>query len=139
MSGSQGTGAVGSPLPPAPGARPVPSARSEATSAKAAGRPAGGRFTEHLAQARAERSVRISAHARRRLAQQNVPVDAALLARLCEATDRAESKGARESLLILGAVGFIVNVPNRTVKTAVEAARMQEGVFTNIDSAVILK
>jgi flagellar operon protein len=94
-----------------------------------------GGFAGQLRDARA--AVKVSAHARQRLAQQNVPVDAALLSRLGEATDRAAEKGSRESLMILGGVGFIVNVPNRTVKTAVAAGRMQEGIFTNIDSAVL--
>ena len=100
---------------------------------------AGGGFAGALQQAAARRSVKVSAHARQRLAQQNVPVSESLLSQLGEATDRAAAKGATESLMILGDVGFIVNVPNRTVKTAVQTDRMKEGVFTNIDSAVILK
>ena len=102
------------------------------------GAPGGG-FAGELRQAADRRAVKVSAHARQRLAQQNVPVSASLLDQLSLATDRAADKGARESLMILGEVGFIVNVPNRTVKTAVEVGRMKEGVFTNIDSAVILK
>jgi flagellar operon protein len=98
-----------------------------------------GGFAGQLSAAQSRRAVRISAHAAQRLAQQRVPVDDALLGQLSEATDRAASKGARESLMILGDLGFIVNVPNRTVKTAVTPGRMQEGIFTNIDSAVILQ
>jgi hypothetical protein len=33
---------------------------------------------------------------------------------------------------------FIVNVPTRTVVTAVETSELQDRVFTQIDSAVIL-
>jgi flagellar operon protein len=51
--------------------------------------------------------------------------------------DRAEEKGARDSLVLLRDMAFIVSVSNRTVVTAMDGERLKENVFTNIDSAVI--
>ncbi len=53
------------------------------------------------------------------------------------AVNRAEEKGARDSLVLLRDMAFIVSVPNRTVVTAMDSEHLKENVFTNIDSAVI--
>jgi flagellar operon protein len=55
-----------------------------------------------------------------------------------EAVNKAASKGARQSLLVMDNQAFIVSVPNRTVITALDGGSMKENVFTNIDSAVIV-
>jgi flagellar operon protein len=52
---------------------------------------------------------------------------------------KAEAKGARESLMVMGDTAFIVNIPNRTVITAVNSGQLKDNVFTNIDSAVIVR
>jgi flagellar operon protein len=54
------------------------------------------------------------------------------------AVDKAASKGARESLVLLNDLAVLVSVRNRTVITAMERENMKEGVFTQIDSAVIV-
>jgi flagellar operon protein len=59
-------------------------------------------------------------------------------ARLREAVDRAQAKGARDSLILMRDLAFVVSVRNRTVITALDGPSMRENVFTNIDSAVIL-
>jgi hypothetical protein len=46
-------------------------------------------------------------------------------------------KGAKDSLVILRDLAFIVNVKNRMVVTAMDGDRLKENVFTNIDSAII--
>jgi flagellar operon protein len=48
---------------------------------------------------------------------------------------RAREKGARESLVLLDELAFVVSIRNRTVITALQPST--EGVFTSIDSAVI--
>lgn len=98
----------------------------------------GGRagFAGTLAKAR---QVRFSAHAQKRLASRNIRLDSRDLAHLARAADRAEAKGARDSLVLLNDLGLIVNVPSRTVVTALDDHRMQDGVFTDIDSTVIIR
>ena len=58
--------------------------------------------------------------------------------KLSEAIDKAEAKGSKDSLVLLNDLAFIVSVHNRTVVTAMDKNKMNEGVFTNIDSAIIM-
>jgi flagellar operon protein len=53
--------------------------------------------------------------------------------------DRAAAKGAGSSLVLMDGLALIVSVPKRVVITAVDEAGAKEGVFTNIDSAVIAR
>ena len=79
-----------------------------------------------------------SRHARQRLATRRMTLSSADLARIAEGVDRAAAKGARDSLVLLNELALIVNVPNRTVLTALDSQRLQEGVVTNIDSTVFV-
>jgi len=83
-------------------------------------------------------AVRFSRHALERLEARQIQLSAEDKTRLSQGIDRAASKGAQDSLLLLRDLAFIVNVQKRTVVTAVTDERAQEGVFTNIDSAVLL-
>ena len=83
-------------------------------------------------------SVRLSAHAQERLRQQNITISQQDMSRITDATQRAEEKGARESLILLKDLALVVNIGNRTVVTAIDKSRQKERVFTNIDSTVIL-
>jgi flagellar operon protein len=82
--------------------------------------------------------VRFSAHATERLASRGITLGADNHARLGEAVDQAAAKGARESLVLDGELAYVVNVPRRTVITAMPISQMTENVFTNIDSAVVV-
>ena len=46
--------------------------------------------------------------------------------------------GIRESLVILDSLAFIVNVPSKTVVTAMDQSESESNIFTNIDGAVIV-
>lgn len=95
-------------------------------------------FREVLAQRTAASApVTFSRHARERLAQRAIPFDALRQERLQEAVDRAERRGARDSLVLLDDLALVVNIRSRTVLTAVDGASRKEGVFTNIDSVVL--
>ena len=79
--------------------------------------------------------LKFSKHANQRLASRNIDLSSAQLKRLENGTNKAREKGIRESLVMVDDLAFIVNVPSKTVVTAVNDA--EEGVFTNIDGAVI--
>ncbi|MBI3090207.1 MAG: hypothetical protein HYY96_06025 [Candidatus Tectomicrobia bacterium] len=81
--------------------------------------------------------VRLSAHAQQRLAQRDLTLVEGQLARLAGAVDRAAEKGARDSLVMMDGMALVVNIPNRTVVTAMAARDLAGAVFTRIDSAVI--
>lgn len=78
-----------------------------------------------------------SAHAEKRLAQRGIELSQDDIDRLTQAVDRADTKGAKESLVLLNGQAFVVSVSNRTVITAIDMESLKENVITNIDSAVI--
>lgn len=88
-------------------------------------------FTEEL------NRLKFSAHANARIESRNISISGQDMARLESAFDQAQSKGAKESLIMLDDKAFIVNVPNKTVITAMDKAQLMSNVITNIDSAVI--
>jgi flagellar operon protein len=79
-----------------------------------------------------------SAHAQSRLATRSIALDSQQLARLENGVQQAAQKGAKDSLVMMDNLAFIVSVRNRTVVTAVDGAAQQGNVFTKIDSAVIV-
>ncbi len=83
-------------------------------------------------------ALKFSAHAKERLSLRNINLSTDDLNRMNDAVNKAASKGARQSLLVMDDQAFIVSVTNRTVITALDGGSMKENVFTNIDSAVIV-
>jgi flagellar operon protein len=80
--------------------------------------------------------VKFSNHAIKRLESRNIQLSDEDLTKIQSAVDKAESKGSKDSLVMMNKTAFIVNIPNRTVVTAIEVANSNESVFTNIDSVV---
>ena len=78
--------------------------------------------------------LKISAHANKRLTERNIVMSDSLKAALTEAMEELEQKGGKDSLIVTKEAAFVVNVPTRTVVTAVESDAMRSGVITNIDS-----
>ena len=120
---------VSGPLQPSPPpARPA----GQPAAAGAAGAP-GQRFDQVLERSR----IAFSKHALQRIEQRGLRLDEARLDRLEAAVDRAESKGSRDSLVLLDELALVVSVRNHTVVTAMDETSRKEHVFTNIDSVVI--
>lgn len=78
--------------------------------------------------------IRISAHAQKRLDERNITMNAGLESSLNSAINELSAKGARDSLVITSEGAFLVNVPNRTMVTAMGLDEMRDGIVTNIDS-----
>lgn len=80
-----------------------------------------------------------------RLQTRNISLGPEDMNRLRDAVDRAEAKGAREALILMSGpsrdqdLAMVVSVKNRTVITAMEGDSMKDSVFTNIDSAVVVR
>ncbi|KRF31922.1 TIGR02530 family flagellar biosynthesis protein [Paenibacillus sp. Soil787] len=85
-----------------------------------------------------EQLVRFSHHAEVRLKERGIQLKPEQLDKLSTAIDKVAAKGAKDALMILGGNALIVNVPNRTVVTALDGNAMNEHVFTQIDSAIII-
>ncbi len=79
--------------------------------------------------------LKFSKHATQRLDSRDISLSSTQLEKLQSAVDKAEQKGAKDSLVMLNDTAFIVNIPNRTVVTALPISE-EDNVFTNIDSVV---
>ncbi len=80
--------------------------------------------------------VKFSNHAVKRLESRNIHLNETELNKIQTAVEKAELKGAKDSLVMMDNTAFIVNIPNRTVVTAMPVGDQGENIFTNIDSVV---
>lgn len=96
-------------------------------------------FGEILRNKKVENDViRFSKHASIRLEQRGIQLTDGQMERLNNGTKQAQSKGIRDSLVIVDELAFIVNIPKNTVITAWDSKEASTNVFTNIDGAVIM-
>ena len=83
-------------------------------------------------------SLKFSKHAAMRLTDRHINLTQEMNTRLENGVEQASEKGIQESLVLVDSLAFIVNVPNRTVVTAMDKNETLNNVFTNIDGAVIM-
>ncbi|MBQ1682234.1 MULTISPECIES: TIGR02530 family flagellar biosynthesis protein [Agathobacter] len=82
-------------------------------------------------------SIKFSKHALSRLDERNITLTEEQSVRLEDGVNQADEKGIKDSLVLVDSLAFIVNVPNRTVVTAMDQTDTENNIFTNIDGAVI--
>lgn len=82
--------------------------------------------------------LKFSKHAAMRLEDRHINLSEEQNERLENGVAKASEKGIRESLVIVDSLAFIVNVPSRTVVTAMDQNESADNIFTNIDGAVIM-
>ena len=93
---------------------------------------------DQLLQNRIEQgTVKFSRHASERMQSRGIQFSPDQLQRLESAVSQVNSKGGRESLVMLDETALVVSVKNETVVTVVDKSQLKNNVFTNIDSAVI--
>ena len=120
-------------------ASPVAKAAAAPATPRPSPRPAQEGFAAVLAeQVQRTDSVRLSAHAGQRLASRNLTLSPQTLTQLADAVDQVAAKGAREALVLMDDLALVVNVPKRTVITALDAGEARNNVFTQIDSAIVV-
>ena len=101
--------------------------------------PKGPGFADILKMAQqGNQELRFSRHATQRLHDRGIELTENDVAKITDGLERANAKGAKDSLLLYGNLGLVVNVPSRTVVTAMDEKSMTDKVFTNIDSTVIV-
>lgn len=83
-------------------------------------------------------TLKFSKHATQRLESRGISLSDEQNVRLQSGVEKANAKGINESLVLVDSLAFIVNVPNKTVVTAMDQTETQSNVFTNIDGAVIM-
>lgn len=82
--------------------------------------------------------LKFSKHAAMRLEDRNINLSKEQSNRLENGVQKASEKGIKESLVLMDSLAFIVNVPNKTVVTAMDQGESSDNIFTNIDGAVIV-
>ncbi|MDB5038225.1 MAG: flagellar operon protein [Bacteriovoracaceae bacterium] len=82
--------------------------------------------------------VQFSKHAEKRLQSRNIELSSTDKGKLETAMGSLQKKGAKDSLILMGKLAFVVNVPSKTVVTALSQDQMKEHVFTNIDSTMLV-
>jgi flagellar operon protein len=80
--------------------------------------------------------LKFSSHALKRLEERQIQLSSDEMVKINSAVERAEQKGSRDSLVMMNSTAFIVNIPNKTIVTALPVSESSENVFTNIDSVV---
>lgn len=96
-------------------------------------------FADMLQQELAAQKLKFSAHALQRLQERQIELQPHEVDKLAQAIQKAEKKGARSTLLLYEDLAFIASVKNNTIITAVNGENLKDHVFTNIDSAVMIK
>ena len=97
-------------------------------------------FEDVLRQTALEREtgLKFSKHASMRLNERDIILTQNQSTRLENGVDAASKKGINDSLVLVDNLAFIVNVPSKTVVTAMDQTETNSNVFTNIDGAVIM-
>ena len=80
--------------------------------------------------------VKLSKHAMQRLESRDIVLSESEMDKINDAVQKAEAKGSKDSLVMMNNTAFLVNIPNKTVITAMSLLNANENVFTNIDSVV---
>lgn len=83
-------------------------------------------------------NIKISAHANERLTSRNIRLSETDMKCINNAIDKMDNKGAKETLILYNDLALIASVKNRTIITAMDKNALEEKVFTNIDSAIII-
>ena len=94
-------------------------------------------FASVLETQEAKSTLRLSNHAQNRLHSRDIYLGQSEWAKLENAVDQADAKGAQQTLVLLDDLALVVNIQNRVVITALDKESRQSNVFTQIDSAVL--
>ena len=95
-------------------------------------------FARVLAERLNSRAIALSLHAADRLVRRGVVIDETTADQINNAFDMAQQKGSRNALFLLDDLAVVASVPTRSIITALDARALSNGVFTQIDSAVVL-
>ncbi|WP_171906266.1 hypothetical protein [Desulfuromonas thiophila] len=82
-------------------------------------------------------TLRFSAHARQRMANRGLPLDAGQLDRAQQALELLRAKGSCSAAVLLDRLVLVLSVPQSLVVTVMEQSQMRQQVLTRIDSALL--
>lgn len=85
-----------------------------------------------------DEEIKFSKHAIARMDIRDIKLSNEELDRLKSGFNKAEEKGVKDALILIGDKAFVASVKNKTVITTVNKEQLKDNVFTNIDGAVIV-
>ena len=85
-----------------------------------------------------EECFTISSHAAQRLNSRNIDFNDDDMKKINEGINMADSKGAKQSLILYKDMALITSIKNRTVITALDKNQSEGSIITNIDSVVMI-
>lgn len=85
-----------------------------------------------------DEKLKFSTHAQKRITTRNLKVDENEIANLEKGVGKLREKGGKDSVVLLNEKAYVVSVKNNTVVTIIDNENLNENVFTNIDSMIIL-
>lgn len=97
-----------------------------------------GQSFEQILQKIKEKDIVVSKHASERINQRALNVTEKEWDQISQAMDKAERKGIKDAVIIMGERMMIANVPNRTVITASHITQLKDQIITNINGAIII-
>jgi hypothetical protein len=95
-------------------------------------------FDEILAGVLPSGTVQIPEDVQRKLAEHGIELTPRDLDRIGRGIDQLVDEGGRESLLVSERVAYQVDVPARNITQAFVRKELEQTVFTNVDSVVLL-
>ena len=85
-----------------------------------------------------EECFTISSHAAERLNSRNINFSDDDMRKINEGINMADSKGAKQSLILYKDMALITSIKNRTVITALDKKQSEVSIINNIDSVVMI-
>ena len=96
-------------------------------------------FEEILGRAQRQNDeIKFSKHAITRMNTRDIALSNEEMDRLKSGFNRAEEKGVKDAIILMGDKAFIASIKNKTIITTVNKEQLKNNVFTNIDGAVIV-
>jgi flagellar operon protein len=103
------------------------------------GRDFAATFQQALDRLPVSQGLRVTAHAATRLDERGLTLTDSVRDRLQNAMNELAAKGAKDSLVVLKEGAFVVNVPSRTLITALAPQDMRDRIVTKIDSVHLME
>ena len=114
---------------------PVPTGGTVGTS-RPGGTTSNQSFADVLSRVAAGANLKFSAHAMSRIEERGVKLTSRDVETMGNVVSQMADKGTKEAYLFYGSDGFVVNVPNRTVITAISHDSTK--IITNVDGVAII-
>lgn len=84
------------------------------------------------------KDVNISKHAKQRLSERNIQMDAEKWSMIGDKMAEAKQKGVTDAVVILDDITFVVSTKNNTIITALTKEETTDQIFTNINGTIVL-